>query len=205
MLLIWGWRVRFKTLAEGVFFCPTCGGDRGFARKQGRRWFTLFFLPLIPLDHVGEEFVECTTCKSSYRLSVLQMPTSSALADNLLAANREALVWLLRLTVPGPATIAAALHILSTASNRQWTEQALRADVAALDVNGLGDRLTGLAGVLNEHGKETLLSGCARVAAADGTISDQERQLLDLVARSLGMTPAHAHGVIAQLGQQAHP
>jgi hypothetical protein len=203
MILIWGWRVRFKTLMEGVFFCPTCGGDRSFARKQGRNWFTLFFIPLIPLAHVGDEFVECTTCKSGYRPSVLQLPTSAALADNLVAATREALAWLLRTAPHGPAAVATALEILSRAANRPWTEPELRADIAGLDVSGLPNRLAALAGVLNEHGKESFLGGCTRVAAADGTITDQERQLLDNVAASLTMTPAHARGVIAQVTEQA--
>jgi hypothetical protein len=179
MILIWGWRVRFKTLLEGVFFCPNCGGDRGFARKQGRRWFTIFFLP------------------------VLELPTSAALSVNLVAATREAVAWLLRIATPGPAAVAAALDVLSRAANRPWTEPELQADVAGLDVNHLPNRLAALATVLNEHGKETFLGGCAHVAAADGPITGQERQLLDSVAASLTMTPAHAHGVISQIAQQA--
>lgn len=203
MILIWGWRVRFKTLLEGVFFCPNCGGDRGFARKQGRRWFTIFFLPVLPLGSVGEDFVQCHTCRGSYKLSVLDLPTSAALSENLVAATREAVAWLLRIATPGPAAVAAALDVLSRAANRPWTEPELQADVAGLDVNHLPNRLAALATVLNEHGKETFLGGCAHVAAADGPITGQERQLLDSVAASLTMTPAHAHGVISQIAQQA--
>jgi hypothetical protein len=203
MIIIWGWRVRFKTLMEGVFFCPTCGGDRTFARKQGRNWFTLFFIPLIPLGHVGDEFVECATCRSAYKPSVLQLPTSAALTENLLAATREAIVWLLRTAAPGPAAVAAALHTLSLAANRPWSEAELRADVTGLDVNQLPNRLAVLAGVLNEHGKESFLAGCARVAGADGPITAEERQLLDNIAAALTMTPAHAHGVISHVAQQA--
>src|ERR1700738_4957036 len=58
MFLIWGWRSRSKVLSQGTFFCPHCGGDRQYAHKQARRWFTLFFLPVIPLKVLGE-FVEC--------------------------------------------------------------------------------------------------------------------------------------------------
>ncbi|MGH9209921.1 MAG: hypothetical protein ACRD2C_04475 [Acidimicrobiales bacterium] len=203
MIVIWGWRVRFTTLMEGMFFCPTCGGDRGFARKQGRNWFTLFFIPLIPLARTGDEFVQCATCDSAFKPSVLQLPTSADLAENLVAATREAIAWLLRTVPPGPAAVGTALEILSRSANRPWAEAELRADVAGLDVSHLPNRLAALAGVLNEHGKETFLAGCTRVAAADGPVTDQERQLLHNVAASLTMTPAHAHGVIAQVTQQA--
>jgi hypothetical protein len=203
MILIWGFRVRFKTLLEGVFFCPSCGGDRGYVRKQARRWFTFFFIPLIPLGNVGDEFVECTTCKSAYKPSVLDMPTSASVGDTLIAATREAVVWLLRLSPPTAATVTTAMDLLSRTANRPWSEGELQADLAGLDVNGLMRRLVDLAGVLNEHGKESFLGGCTAVAAADGSISTEERQLLQNIAGSLSMTPAHARGVIAQVTEQA--
>lgn len=204
MILIWGFKVRFRTLAEGVFFCQVCGGDRACAHKQGKRWFTFFWIPLIPLKDVGEPFVECSTCHNAFRMGVLNQPTSAALSQNLVSATRAALAWLLRATAPpSPATIAAALAVLSAAANRPWSEAELEADVAHLDIATLPDQLAGLAGVLNEHGRESFLAGCARVAAADGAISDQARGLLDNVAASLTMTPVHARGVIAQVMEQA--
>jgi len=203
MIFIWGWRVRFRTVAEGVFFCQVCGGDRTYHRKQGRRWITIFFIPMIPLNNVGDEFVECATCRNAYRLTVLNQPTSAALSENLVTATRAAIAWLLRAGTPAPATVAAALQVLSSAANRPWTEPELESDIAHLDVSGLPGQLALLASVLNDHGRESFLTGCARVSAADGEITDAERALLDNVAASLGMTPAHARGVIAQVVEQA--
>jgi hypothetical protein len=205
MLLIWGFKVRFKTLLQGVFFCPSCGGDRHYERKQGRRWFTFFFIPVIPLNSVGDEFVECTTCHQAYKPSVLEMPTTATLSDDLTLATREAVVWLLRSApLVDPAATRVALEVLSMAANRQWTEPELQHDLGTLEVSGLPGRLTSLASVLNEHGRETFLGGCVRVAAAGaGTVNEGQRALLDSIAGSLGMTPAHARGVIAQTEEQA--
>ena len=54
-LLIFGVKVRLSTIEGGDFYCPSCGGDRRFARRRARRWFTLFFVPaiylLIARDH----------------------------------------------------------------------------------------------------------------------------------------------------------
>ena len=63
-MIIWGWRVRKKTIGTGVFFCPGEGGDRNYEHKQARRWFTIFFIPLIPLKELGD-FVECTSCENT--------------------------------------------------------------------------------------------------------------------------------------------
>jgi hypothetical protein len=206
MILVWGFKVRFKTLLQAMFFCPSCGGDRQYERKQGRHWFTFFFIPIIPLNHVGDEFVECTTCHQAYKPSVLDMPTTATLSSDLTLASREAVVWLLRSTpVVDPAAARVALEVLSTAANRPWTDAELQHDLGTLEVGGLPQRLSALATVLNEHGRETFLGSCVRVAAAGsgGTVDDAQRALLDSIAGSLGMTPAHARGVIAQTEEQA--
>ena len=49
MLIIWGLRVVYHTIAQGVFYCRKCGGDRNYRHQAGRRFFTLFFIPIIPL------------------------------------------------------------------------------------------------------------------------------------------------------------
>src|SRR5947209_12553677 len=94
MLLIWGLRTRAKTLREDTFLCPHCGADRCFNHKLFRRWFTLFFIPLIPLKVLGE-YVECATCKQRFKTAVLQGPTNAGLQANLQLAVLEALATLL--------------------------------------------------------------------------------------------------------------
>lgn len=196
MLLIWGWRTRFKVLAEGVFHCPGCGGDRHFAHKQARSWFTLFFLPVIPLKVQGE-FVECQTCKQGYDQRILQLPTSAALTEQLVAATREAAVRLLRVA-DSPSGRTAAVVALSQVSDMAWSHDALAADVAGLDVLHLPGRLRQLGDVMNEHGKERFLTSVATIAAGGGVLGGPSRQVLEAIAADLGMTPAHARGVIDQ-------
>ena len=53
LLLIWGLRVFYRTIGQGVFHCRRCGGDRHYRLRSGRRFFTLFFIPVIPLNKVG--------------------------------------------------------------------------------------------------------------------------------------------------------
>ena len=126
-MLIWGWRSRMKTLAEGMFHCPNCGGDRHYAHKEARNWFTLFFIPLIPLKVLGE-LVECQTCKQGYDVRILARPTSAALGQQLTAATREAAVRLLRIDA-SPAARAAAVVAISQVSDTPWNEASLDADL----------------------------------------------------------------------------
>jgi hypothetical protein len=70
MILIAGLKVRTTVTDTGMFHCPYEGGARHYQRLRARRWFTLFFIPLIPLGTVGE-WVDCVGCGSRYRVDVL--------------------------------------------------------------------------------------------------------------------------------------
>ena len=89
MLLIFGLSVYFRTVAQGMFHCPACGGDRKYRRRAGRRWISVFFLPVIPLNSLGEA-VECRECKTRFNNSVLRLPTAAAMEEALPAAMRAA-------------------------------------------------------------------------------------------------------------------
>ena len=93
MFVIFGTRGRSHTIGSGTFFCPREGGDRPYEHKEARRWFTLFFIPLIPLDRPGD-YVECTSCKSTYYTTVLEAPTGASIQDVMTQAIRYVAVRL---------------------------------------------------------------------------------------------------------------
>lgn len=70
-MIIFGSRVRYKVLGEGQFFCPHCRAQRTYTHKKASRYFTLYFLPLIPMGQLGE-FVQCQTCNMAFKPDVLQ-------------------------------------------------------------------------------------------------------------------------------------
>lgn len=55
---------------KGSFHCPSCGAGAPFERKGVRRFFTLFFVPLIPLHQVAD-FIECKRCGGTFKPEVL--------------------------------------------------------------------------------------------------------------------------------------
>ena len=202
MILIWGLRVRAKQLATGTFCCPSCGVDRAYAHKQARRWFTVFFIPIIPLNTLGE-YVQCLTCNGTYQRSVLSLPTTESLQKNLLLAMREAVVSVLDPS-PTPSEMQEALAVLSAFADVEWHEDDLIDDIANLDLSALKGHLATLADALNEHGKERIVAGCARIASTGGTIDRTRRDTVMRIASEIGMTPAHARGVIDDVIEQQH-
>lgn len=75
MLLIMGMKARLKVLAEGMLWCPNEAGQRHYRHVSARRWFTLFWIPVIPLGNMGE-YVECASCGAQYDPSVLRAAVS---------------------------------------------------------------------------------------------------------------------------------
>ncbi len=73
MIIIFGSKVRHKILSTGQFYCPQCKAQRNYELRQARNWFALYFIPIFPLNTIGE-FVTCVTCGTNFQRDVLSMP-----------------------------------------------------------------------------------------------------------------------------------
>src|SRR5512135_2525035 len=70
-MIIFGTRGVTMTKESGDFACPGCGGSQQrYVRKSVRRFFTLYFIPLLPLNKLGE-YIQCERCGGQYNEQVL--------------------------------------------------------------------------------------------------------------------------------------
>jgi len=200
LLIIWGLRVFYRTIGQGVFHCRKCGGDRQYAHRSGRRFFTLFFIPLIPLNQVGEH-VQCTTCKTRYVMDVLSLPTAAQMQTALPAGLRAAVAAMLRAGDPGsPAARQRAVLTVQGAGAQPYTDADLESD-AAQPAEVTRSALNQVARQLTPDAKEWFLAETVRVGMADGPLTEQERQTAQAIAVDLGMTQAQAVGVVTMAEQ----
>lgn len=83
-MIIWGSRIRHKDMGQGEFYCPKCAMQRPYRLRRAARYFTLYFIPIFPMQQLGE-FVECQVCHTAFEPGVLQMragaPRESAKSD----------------------------------------------------------------------------------------------------------------------------
>ncbi|MEY9859248.1 tellurite resistance protein [Catenulispora sp. GAS73] len=201
-MIIWGWKTVFRVIGSGVFSCPTCGADRNYERRKAQRFFTLFFIPLIPLKTVGE-FIRCTYCKNDFRDSVLSRPTAAQFTDLLQNTVRAVMVNVLRRGGwDHPAARATAVQEISNAGAIGYTEAVLAQDMQVVPAD-LSQLLAGLAGQLPDAGREALVTGATRVAAADGPVQPAERAVIDTVGAGLGMSQAHVAGIVGAVAPAA--
>jgi hypothetical protein len=195
-IIIWGLRVIYRTLGRGVFFCRRCGGDREYRHRAGRRYVTIFFIPVIPLMKTGEH-VQCLTCKTRYVTEVLRLPTTVQMQVALVAGLRAVVAVMLRAGDPAsPLARRRALDTVTGAGDASYDEDELEADLA--EPAGAGrPQIVALGEQLQVEAREWCLAEAIRIAMADGPLTGSERAAAEHLAAALGMTQAQAIGVIA--------
>ena len=196
MLIIWGLRVIYRMLGRGVFFCRRCGGDREYRHRAGRRWITVFFIPLIPLMPTGEH-VQCLTCKTRYVTEVLKLPTTVEMEAALVAGMRGMVAVILRAGDPAsPLARRRAIDAVIGAGDADYHETWLAADLDE-PAESVRPRIAALGSQLQVEAREWCLAEAIRIAMADGPLTGAERAAAEHLANTLGMTQAQAIGVIA--------
>lgn len=200
-MIIWGSRARNKRLDGGRFHCPNEGGDRDYDLMEARRWFTLFFIPLLPLKVLGQ-FVACRSCGASYEPQVLTLPTTAEMEDRLTTALRHVVVAMLTADeVVDDAERRAALEVMQRFGQRPYTAEELGRDLATLEVGALDDEVAELGAMLSPQGHEALVRACLHLAAADGHVDERELAVVQQAARGIGMSSAHLRGILAEVTQ----
>ncbi|MCW8125123.1 zinc ribbon domain-containing protein [Microbulbifer halophilus] len=203
-MIIFGTRGITTTPQRGDFHCPTCSDTQNYALKRVRRFFTLYFIPLIPLNKLGE-YVECRSCKDTYKPRVLDYdPAENARAleaEYHRAVKRVMIHTLLADGVVDDDEVRTAADTYQKVAGRAIDEAELRREIQVVQAAGedLGATLRGLQGSLNDEGKELALRAALLVAMADGEFQSEEQALVADIGANLGMTKAHIQGVISSL------
>lgn len=211
IFIIFGTRSRATTTDTGRFFCPACGKRRPYDLKEVRRHGTLYFIPVLPLDKVGE-YVECKKCGATFYPKVLNsMPELRSrqiearfhkgvrgvlvhmmLADgNTTGAELETVRRVYR-SVTGTELDEKRLH--KQARSKKWTRKL-----------GLVASLSALSRTLNDQGKEVILRAAARVATVDGRVGPEEHDLLLEIGDSLDMTKKDVGRIFDSMGIPTSP
>jgi hypothetical protein len=187
-------------MGEGQFHCPRCDARRQYHHRKSQQWFTLYFLPVFPIKTYGE-YVECQSCGGTFDTQVLAYDPSQA------HAAREAQIhglWRAALMSvagafgqPSAERVAAALSGLVEPEDADAFAQ----DMTATPRDGvqreeIAARFAALAEPLSIEGKERLFRAAVRTARVDAVKPEETDGLLIEIGRALGLSDAHAHGVM---------
>ncbi|GAA2689029.1 TerB family tellurite resistance protein [Streptomyces lunalinharesii] len=214
-----GVRTSWRTVADGEFFCPDCGGDRNYLRRTGRRRLHVLGVPVLARG-AAAPILECSACRGRFGLDALDHPTTVRLSTMLRDAVHTLTLALLAAGGTASRTVRdAAVTAVRAAGSADCTEDQLLTLLAALAADtgrmsgtyeaatgedcghqGLDPCGTALAIELHEAleplaphlapaGREALLLQAARIALADGPCTPAEREVLSTAGAALTLRP----------------
>lgn len=200
-LSIFGTRGIASTSDEGEFHCPVCHGSCGYEHKKVRKFFTLYFFPVIPMGAAGE-YVECQDCLGTFPAEVLELSPQVAVEELepvFEMAVRRLLVEMAladQFVTFGEFERVSRLYHKLTGRPIEKETVARELKRAELDDRDVTEFLEDVAFQLNEEGKKRVLKAALSVAAADGLIRDEEREMVQALGEALEMTPTDVRGVL---------
>lgn len=201
-MIIFGTRGLTLSGGKGQFSCPRCGDGQDYIHRKVRRFFTLYFIPLIPLNLLGE-YVECQTCESSWDVKILD---PNAEQEEFASAFEKATLQIMLLMMLADGAIddkeiaeVAEVYAELTEQNIQTDEVRRQADELQASGVTVATAMKEIAPMLNESGKETVIKAALFIAMADGEFKEEEQDILLQTADAMSMTEAHFNGVLQEV------
>ncbi len=182
--------------ARGKFRCPGCGPQE-YEHKKVRRWFTLYFIPCLPLGQLGE-YVECKGCKSTFEVGVIQGGPEADTQEYHLALLRAMAQMAASDGSPQESEVARALE-----SYRAVAGQAPSRDQLQLELERAAREGVEMVGYLRQFHRiatggerEALVKAAVEVALADGPLNALEQAYLERLGSTLELSAAHVRGIV---------
>lgn len=192
-LIIFGTRGVTYKHEDGDFSCPVCQQKRSYHHRRVRRFFTLYFIPLVPLDLLGE-YVECDFCSNTFNPDVKhfdpQGEAQAFAAEYQYAIKRVMVLMMMADGVIDDSEVRVIADIYQAITGSPLSEAGVRSEISdaeAADSN-VAHYLGAMQGKLNRNGKSEVVRAAFMVAAADGVIHEDEKALLTQIGDALGLS-----------------
>ena len=198
-MIIFGTTSTTSTRQSGQFHCPRCGVPQLYYWKQVNRWFTLYFIPVIPLGRVGD-YVECTRCGGTYASEVLSYDPAAERAA-LFSGIKAVLV--LAMTANGRSD-RAEIGTLCEAYENITGEPLDETDVwstiqwAQRTHAQLGPYAAQQGAGLNPQGKAMLIRAAYDVLCTHGGPRADAQNVLAELARALHVPPGQVQRILSE-------
>jgi uncharacterized tellurite resistance protein B-like protein len=186
--IIFGTRGIRSTKQEGQFYCPQCDAQTNFKQKKVTRFFTLYFIPLIPLGNQGS-YVECQSCRNTFVDRVLEMNQETIDITDRPEPKR-------RIDNPKPKISAAPRKTLSLAEKLAAEEENLADETK---------QIAAKVDILSEKQK-VIKKLLIMMILADGKVEDSEIHMFHKVYRqTTGGTVADIYSEIEIVRRENKP
>lgn len=188
-MIIWGSRGITSSTSTGEFHCPRCGPSRTYAHQEVRRWFTLYFIPLIPLDKAGE-YIECRQCGGTFGVEAKDYDPVLEEQRSLDKAKRTLVATCVRAGNIDRARIEAIQAALQHLTGVHFDSQEIEKEIQLaqqVPIN-LQTIIPSLCANFTEQGNSTVLAAACLALSRDGRLLAADEPVLRELGQALGMT-----------------
>lgn len=197
-MIIYGTRTLHSTKGTGVFNCPRCGVQQAYTLKSADNYFTLYFIPLIPLGSAGQ-YVSCSACGDTYDTQILSYDPVAEEMELFASIERLLVVFMIETGYTEISNVESLRMVLEdffdTAVDQEQILNELRlASEAGVDVENfiLREMLD-----LTEKGKILVVCAAARVITTGNQLTEQAKQLLRELGNNLSADSQTLEGLLA--------
>jgi tellurite resistance protein len=202
MILIGEMNITY-TKGIGEFYCPQCQSEHPCQHKRVRRFLTIYFVPLVPLDLVSEH-LRCLGCRQNHPLHAMELRADDYEREQQREfATDVKRVMVLTMIADGVIEESEIETIqqfyrqltddeLSREQILKEAEQAQRAGTTAAIYAQV------IAGRRTEEEKTWIIRGAFGVATADGDLSDERLRQLKQLPVALGMSESRFREIIEE-------
>ncbi|MFT5526390.1 MAG: transcription elongation factor Elf1 [Pirellulaceae bacterium] len=186
-MIIFGTTSLNSTIESGQFNCPRCNSLKNYKRIGVNRFFTLYFIPLIPLGRIGS-YVECSSCAQTYAEEVLHYNPIVDQRESMLDFRRILVMGMLATAKIEPANTYALRQVYETISQEPLDEYTAQEDFRMARESGVDPLvfIQAQAGELSVDGKELVLKCMIEITCPEGPLTHDLQTGLSHVSTSMG-------------------
>lgn len=186
-MIIFGSTTLNSVQQSGAFHCPRCSMQRNYRWKVAKRFFTLYFIPLIPLGKVGE-YIECSSCGGTYGIEVLSYDPGADRARLMEGVRRILVLTLVAAERTDSRYVKALCEAGTQLIGTDFTENEVNEDIRlarAANAN-LAVFVQQQAGDLSDQGRSLILQAAEQIFAVAGQSTRNDQSVLAQLAAALG-------------------
>ncbi len=188
MLILFGEQKIVRIAGEGKFPCPVCEGTRRYEHIRGRNVFSIFFIPLLPLEEVSN-YVECQNCGNSFHPGIIdeKSGTNDGEEPEYWRGARRIMVQIIRNYGAGGQAVNKVQEIYKEITSAELSEQEVRDEMLAVqnDERHVLDHIKKLSRGLNDPGKQRIIMAAFLMLSMYGELRHEEKVMMNQLGASL--------------------
>ena len=191
----------------GSFLCPTCGNNQPYVEKNVRRFFTFYFIPIVPLDSVGR-YIECQSCVQSFDPEVLLLDEEAIMQARYVQfvehCRRLMILMMIADADVKPAAKQVVNATIAELGGSPYSDEELDESLAMAfeaDIN-VAEYAAQIAPRLEPEQKREIVKAVFRVASVDGEMGEMQAELLQLLPDAMEFDEGDFREAIVEVAEE---